>query len=484
MIYMCVACVTLPLLLLFSRSLSTGVFPTSWKNSKITPIHKKNSRSQIENYRPITNLDAIPKFFEKLIADKLSFTFKHVISKAQHGFMANKSTTTNLVLFKNYIINAWNRGNQVDAIYTDFSKAFDRVDHTLLLRKLKRLGIADPLLSWIRSYLTGRTQYVRINNNVSHSIRVTSGVPQGSHLGPLLFILFINDLPTVLNYSKILMFADDAKLFIEIASEEDHTHLQSDLDSLVTWCDDNRMDLNIGKCQTISFSRKLKITHYPYAMSDEQLSRVQQIKDLGVLLDTKLTFEPHISHIVRKALRSWGFILRTGSKFSVVDTFSTLYKALVRPHLEYASVVWTPFTKIAIKTIEKVQHKYLRTAMFKNDTPMARTSHNYDAAENLCQIQTLRVRRVAADLKFLNCIISGKINDADIVSSIGLRTSRHATRFSQVFHTPFGRTQYAVNDTFIRICDEANKICRSIDFFETNSITFKNALEGLDLTQI
>ena len=223
--------------------------------------------------------------------------------------MSNKSTSTNLIIFKNFITEAFERGNQVDVVHTDFSKAFDRLDHVLLVEKLSTLGIRDPLLSWLRNYLSDRTQFVSIYDIYSTLIKASSGVPQGSHLGPLLFILFINDLPLYVAHSKLLLFADDAKLYCEVASVRDAIDLQADLSSLNQWCMDNKMDLNADKCYTISFSRKQSTVHYPYSIHHKVLAREDQVKDLGVIFDTKLSFNQHVSVAVKKALRVWDFTL-------------------------------------------------------------------------------------------------------------------------------------------------------------------------------
>ena len=202
-----------PLQIIFNRSLESGEFLSTWKRSIITPIYKSGNRQEVSNYRPICKISTVPKIFEKLVYEKLTTMVKHVISPCQHGFLAGRSTSTNLTIFSNTILNGLEKGFQFDVVYTDFFKAFDRVNHDILLMKLNKIGFHSNLLNWIRTYLKGRIQFVRINNFLSSPINVTSDVPQGSHLGPLFFLLFINDIPNVFLNSRCLMYADDLKIF-------------------------------------------------------------------------------------------------------------------------------------------------------------------------------------------------------------------------------------------------------------------------------
>ncbi|GBN79656.1 putative RNA-directed DNA polymerase from transposon BS [Araneus ventricosus] len=266
-----------PLLILFNLSLRSNVFPYVWKQTRIIPVFKKGDAQDCKNYRPIAILSPMSKIFESIIHKRLFHQVKNLISPSQHGFIPKRSTDTNLFCLTNKIISSFQIGSQLDVIYTDFSKAFDSIDFGILLNKLHGLGFHVNLTDWLHSYLCNRSLYVYFNNAVSCEFSGTSGVPQGSNLGPLLFILFINDLTSVFKYSECLLFADDLKLFSSMNSNLDAVLLQSDLDCLFKWCTVNKLHLNIEKCSILSYTRKSQPLNHVYKINDLVLSRSDSV---------------------------------------------------------------------------------------------------------------------------------------------------------------------------------------------------------------
>ena len=233
----CKASLAQPLTVLFQRSLSLGIFPSIWKDSFIVPIHKKGCKSDICNYRPIAKLSCIPKLFESIVYDSLYFECKPLFSDIQHGFVRGRSTTTNLTEFTSRTLNSMEAGNEFDCITTDFSKAFDRVSHKIIIFKLRALGFPPQLLLWVASYLKERRYQVLFRSSISAPFLATSGVPQGSHLGPIFFILSINDVEHMIKHSSIYVYADDMKICRQISTRTDTDLLQTDLNHFAIWCE-------------------------------------------------------------------------------------------------------------------------------------------------------------------------------------------------------------------------------------------------------
>lgn len=329
--------------MLFQLSIKQGIFPMVWKNSYIIPLHKKGRKNDISNYRPIAKLSCIPKLFESIIYDTMFFHCKPVFSSNQHGFLKGRSTTTNLTEFVSGTLCALEDGKDVDVIATDFSKAFDKISHRIILFKLKALGFQTGFISWIKSYLEGRQYKVVFRSCVSDPINASSGVPQGSHLGPLLFILAINDVDCIIKDSKLSIYADDMKIFRHISTSSDSLPLQMDLNNFSTWCHKNFLELNVLKCQAITFSRKrFPSPSRTYFINDKPVPCVNFLRDLGLICDRELNFRTHIDSIISRANSSLGFVKRWSKEFSNPYVTRSLYFTFVRPILEYASQVWSP----------------------------------------------------------------------------------------------------------------------------------------------
>ena len=242
---------------LFDFSLSRGKLPYEWKTADITPLPKKDLKEPAENYRPISLLTIISKILERCVATRFRDHVKHLISLSQHGFLENHSCVTQLLSVLHAIGEALDKNIQSDLIYLDFAKAFDSVDHSILLAKLKAYGVSGPLFAWFTDYLTGRAQRVVVGGAASKWAPVASGVPQGSLLGPLLFTIFINDLPEeVVGGVRVALYADDTKLYKSVTSICDCQSLQSTLGNLNSWSKHNRIKFNTSKCKSLTVTRK------------------------------------------------------------------------------------------------------------------------------------------------------------------------------------------------------------------------------------
>lgn len=464
---------SLPLSLIFNKSLSQGVFPSIWKTAHVIPIYKSGNKNLCENYRPISILNSLAKVFESTIYDHFYFHFKSVISPSQHGFVKNKSTITNLLEYKNYLCNAFAKSEQVDSIYTDFSKAFDKVPHDLLCAKLERYyGIHGNLLRWIQSYLTRRNQVVFIRNSRSSSVTITSGVPQGSHLGPLFFNIFINDLISHLHCHSLL-YADDLKIFNLIQDNEDSILLQEDLNRILLWCQNNKMVLNIKKCFIVSFSNKRRKTEFLYKLDGHILERKTIIRDLGVTFDDKLTFRQHIDDISKKAYQLIGFISRSTKGFRKLQSYLSLYNTIVRSVVEYGCIIWSPSYAINSSKLEAVQKKFLKILSFRMGH--GRSLGSYTARCKKYAVTTLDVRRKRQDLLWLHKIMHSSTDTPTLLSEIDISTKR-LTR-SQI---PFPLFTYKNNTSyynpFVRMRRLYNSVSNDLDIFNPKYLVFKNSV--------
>lgn len=329
-----------PLTYIFNLCISTCKFPEIWKISKVVPIPKTTDPTIIEQHRPISVLSIPAKIFDKVMYSRINLHMKKYVTTFQHGFTNGRSIETNLINYVNYINRGIDNSKQTDAIYLDLTKAFDRVDHSILLNKLNYYGFSDKLIIFFASYLTSRKQYVTFRGFRSDTYVIESGVPQGSNIGPCLFILLINDICKIIEKSHFLLFADDLKIFKHVNAIADAVDIQSDLNNLVQWCQLNKMELNIKKCSSITFTRSKNARMFEYSVSNTPLPRATEIKDLGIILDSGLTFKPHIDKIIKASYRTLGFIMRNGKSFRNMETRMTLYQTLVRSRLEFGAVVW------------------------------------------------------------------------------------------------------------------------------------------------
>ncbi|CAH2097315.1 unnamed protein product [Euphydryas editha] len=406
----------LPLQIIFNKSLCSGVFPSAWKNALVMPLFKGGDRCVVQNYRPISILTTFGKIFESILYPILACQFKQYVVAEQHGFVKSRSTSTNLFSFVEDLAEGVDHGHSYDAIYTDFSKAFDKVSHGLLLHKLSSIGVTGAFLSLCRSYLLNRYSKVVVGGHASREFVAASGVPQGSLLGPLFFNIFINDIEKCFHGSKFLMFADDLKLYRLVDTPQDSRLLQRDLSDLVAWCDVNGMGLNPSKCHVIRFSRKKATLTRTYYINHIPLDELDHTRDLGVIVDSKLRFNLHIEDVVGRAFRMLGFVLRNCKEFKSPRTKITLYNCLVRSLLEYCSVVWNPHYNVHINRLESVQKRFLRHLSYNYN--MTGTLLSYSDRLIHFNMKSLRHRRELFDIMFLYKLVNGNLDTPNILSKI------------------------------------------------------------------
>lgn len=347
-----------PLTLLFNRLMEKNIVPTDWKEANITPIFKKGEKSNVENYRPVSLTVLFGKVMEKIIKEhieKFILTAK-LIKVSQHGFMKGRSCMSNLLLFQNSVINMIDEGSSVDIIYLDLQKAFDKVPHSILLQKIRGMGIEGKVSDWIENWLSHRKQRVVIGESFSDWADVYSGVPQGSILGPLLFTIFINDIDANL-MNGLLKFADDSKLWGRVDTEEEIQKIQSDLDSLTVWAESNLMPFNVSKCKIMHVGKKN--SRVEYKLMGSTISKTTEEKDLGVFFTDNFKPSLNCNKACKSANKMTGLIRRTITNKNI-EGMMILYKTLVRPIIDYCIPVWRPFTKQDTEQIEKVQRRYTK----------------------------------------------------------------------------------------------------------------------------
>lgn len=389
---------------------------------------------------------------------------KPIISFKQHGFTKKRKTATNLVEFTSCVVNVIESGKQLDVIYTDFSKAFDRVSHSVLISKLTELGIFSHAVNWIESYLRGRSQVVKIGSSRSKIIQVVSGVPQGSHLGPLLFILFVNDIPDIFKTANCLMYADDVKIFHPVSSITDANELQSDLDAFTLWCRNNRLALNVSKCKQMSYTRRIKNTiTFSYCINQTPLTRVSQIRDLGVLFDSDICFNNHVNAIVTKACSMLGFLFRLCSEFRNPNSLKALYCAHVRSHLEYCSVVWFPYYDTYSHKIESVQKKFLKFLFYRFGWYRLVKYAPYNFKCKLVHLESLEDRRRNSSVFFFHDILSGHIDAPNLLSKINFNVPSHVLRNFSLFKIQSHRTNYGSMEPLNRMAALVNEFISTLD---------------------
>ena len=347
---------------LINASVSVGVFPDVLKVARVIPLFKSGKKDDLTNYRPISTLSFLSKIFEKIIYTRLySFLVRYdILTNEQFGFQKNKSTCDAVLHFVNCVYTALNSKNSLVSVLLDFSKAFDTVNHSILVSKLEALGVRGSALSWLTSYLANRRQYVAIGD-VQSSIRtIDVGVPQGSVLGPLLFLIYINDMSRCTNRAKFIHFADDTAILLEGTDFNNiFSTLNEELDHIYSWLCCNRLSLNEKKSFFIVFSNTIRYPNREVKIGRFKIDQVDRAKYLGIIIDNELSFRHHIDYVVQKVSACLG-ILRRLSQYTPNYVLRTIYLSLIYPHLMYGVEVWGGSRQTVLCKLRSRQDKSVR----------------------------------------------------------------------------------------------------------------------------
>lgn len=463
-----------PLSLLFSKLFLLSALPDIWKTAVITPIYKKGPSSDASNYRPISLTCIMCKLMESVIKDAmLAYLLEHgLINKQQHGFISKRSTCSQLL----ECINDWSislsNKQSIDVAYIDFRRAFDSVVHSKLYIKLKSMGINGNLLNWISDFLSNRSQAVRVANSTSTFRVVRSGVPQGSVLGPILFLVFVNDVVDLFGSGlNLKLYADDVKLYTTIHDISSVGVLQSGLDKLILWANEWQLGIAINKCSVLHIGKNNP--QHNFNLQSVSLHNASEITDLGIVVDSKLRFSTHYASIVKKAHQRSSLILRC---FKCRDPLllSKAFVVYVRPLLEYCSPVWAPVYASDISLIEAVQRRFTKRISGMKD-------FTYPQRLAKLKLETLELRRLKTDLitmfKILHNVIDIDFNEFFTLSN-ETRTRGHRYKLLPSFNHINARS-YSFS-------------CRRVDCWnslpdstvESESLnSFKNNLQKLDFTK-
>ncbi|EFP04018.1 hypothetical protein CRE_27617 [Caenorhabditis remanei] len=472
--------IALPLSLIFNQSIRSGSLPDVWKTAIVIPIYKKGSRSDPGNYRPISLTCSISKVMEKLVRRSLieHLTRNKLLSISQYGFRSRMNTELQLLTYIGLIIRDLQKNNPVTSVYIDFRKAFDTISIFKLASKLQAYGVQGELLRWINDFLSGRSQRVLLNGVCSNTSSVGSGVPQGSVLGPLLFILFINDIGDKLE-SELLLYADDLKIISPNAAT-----IQKDLMKLSEWCQTWQMKVAPSKCEYITFVKSKRTNLRVYSkinieLDGLRLPQCDYIRDLGIIFSRDLSFDSHINSILRRAQCRINILFNV-LKNSVFDIMLKCYKVFIRPIMEYGSTLYSPTLKCLIRKVESVQKSFLYRCSKKFNFEYL----SYFDTLEAYGLESLELRRLINDLVYLyKILVSNEFYSPNHVYTSfthfqSLR--RHSYHIKSILSnkTKFG-SQYLPN----RLLSCWNSLPVNVFPVKSSSRCFKNNVKRLNLSK-
>ena len=464
-----------PLCHICNMSLEEGIFPSKLKIANVLPLFKAEEHSQFNNYRPVSLLCILSKVFEKIMYNQVSdfLTKLEILYEFQFGFRKKHSTYLAHLVLQDEITKSLDDGEKVIGIYLDFSKAFDTVIHDILLQKLYYYGIRGNAYEWFKSYLTGRVQYVTYNGVQSSPKQIRCGVPQGSILGPLLFLIYINDLPNVCDKTMPFLFADDTNLLISGSnSQKLYEAANNDLNAIAEWLKVNRLSLNVKKTHYMVFSyTKVKSDNAELKIEGETIPEVSKTKFLGVIIDNRLNWQHHINYISCKVAKGIGIILKI-RKVLDNESLRSLYYAFIYPYMMYCNHVWGNACSVYLNKLIILQKKAVRImAGVKPRTPTANLFDN------------LNIMKVNDSNVFLIAQVMHQVYTTDVLTVFQRMfiTNRnihtHETRQSDHFNIPLYHKNIGKISIRYRGAVIWNNILKSEITLNCSKIIFKKHLK-------
>ena len=437
--------IALPVTVLFNAVLSSSRSPIQWRTQRVTPVPKISNPSALKDFRPIAISSSFGKILERFVRDRLALELGIDFDTAQFGFRKESSCTTALIHMMHHWLQALDRGNDVRAVCLDFSAAFDRLPHKIIISKLVSFGVSDWIVAYVTDFLSGRSQFVcSPDNSFSDTVKVRSGVPQGSIIAPLLFAVAAHDLPAV-NGCNITKYADDSTVWRVIDSTAANADLQACLDQIAQWCDDNYMLLNPLKSVELHLTNRRNVPHLnPIRCKDIEVPRVKSSKLLGVVFTDNLSFSEHIASICTSATKTLFFLRRLKLAGASPEDLVRVYSSYTRPLLEFASPLWgSCITNTDDQKLESLQRRALRIC-----------------GTDLSVIPTLKSRRTAAATKLFCAAVSSKSHSLSKIIPGKVNSHGRQTRSAAAGHLviPHARTAKFKNSFIVQCARNFNAL--------------------------